>query len=186
MNRKEARNVLKQMIEGFDPITGERFPERHVCNDVTVVRALYKAMCALDDQSAAYPSEERAQEQSERSCVNQTNNKKRWTPPEDDYLRDAHRRGTDYCEMSEELFRSVHNIKYRMVYLGLAPREVLGKYRTPSAGCENQGLPWYPEDDEKLTMMFRSGCSAKEMAKKLKRSVGGIASRLEKLGLIED
>lgn len=179
MNRKEARSILEQMMEGIDPITGEVFPEQHVCNDVTVIRALYKAICALNDD---IDQDENAVM---RLRANRVNNKKEWTAEEDSYLKNAQKQGATYHEMSRELLRSVYHIKRRMVYLGLATREILGNYHATVAGREHQGLPWYPEEDEKLKAMFRSGNSAREMAVQLKRSVGGITSRLEKTGLID-
>ena len=49
MNNEEARRVLAQLAEGVDPITGELFPNQHVCNEPIVIRALYKAMSALEE-----------------------------------------------------------------------------------------------------------------------------------------
>lgn len=47
------------------------------------------------------------------------------------------------------------------------------------------GLPWYPEENEKLTALYRDGRKPNAMAAAMKRSVNGIMCRLEKPGLIE-
>lgn len=51
---------------------------------------------------------------------------------------------------------------------------------------EYHARKWYPEQDEKLTQMFRSGATLKEMSYALKRTDGGIRSRLKRLGLVEN
>ena len=50
---------------------------------------------------------------------------------------------------------------------------------------ENAGKPWTSEDDNILTMMYDEGKTRKEMCEYFKRSAGGVASRLVRLGKIE-
>lgn len=51
---------------------------------------------------------------------------------------------------------------------------------------ENAGKPWTPEDDQTLSHMFEEGRSKKEICTYFKRTEGSIASRLVRLGEIND
>ena len=51
---------------------------------------------------------------------------------------------------------------------------------------ENSGKPWTAELDQQLCDMFDCGASVKEMCEQFKRSRGGIAARLVRLGKIEN
>ncbi|HSI85262.1 MAG: hypothetical protein ACAI35_13450 [Candidatus Methylacidiphilales bacterium] len=48
---------------------------------------------------------------------------------------------------------------------------------------ENHGKPWTSEEDEQLVSRFRSRLTLAEIAKKHKRGIGGIQSRLVKRGI---
>ncbi len=50
----------------------------------------------------------------------------------------------------------------------------------------NAGKPWTEEDEEILTRMFEHGRTRKEICNYFKRSPGAIASRLVKLGKINE
>lgn len=185
MNNEDARKILSQLAEGVDPVTGEVFPTQHVCNEPVVIRALYKAINALEGSAYASPAKQQEERRERHSRTNRLNNSKPWTPEEDTYLRNAHRCGATYEQMSAQLLRSPRLIKFRAVYFDLATRDILSGYPPFTPGCEHQGLPWYPEEDKLLAQMFSEGYNLKDIASRLKRSVGGITSRLEKRGLIE-
>ena len=51
---------------------------------------------------------------------------------------------------------------------------------------ENAGKPWTSEDDRILATMYDEGKTRKEICEHFKRSTGGIASRLVRLGKIPD
>lgn len=51
---------------------------------------------------------------------------------------------------------------------------------------ENYGKPWTEEDEALLCRMFDSGCTKKELCSHFKRTQGGIAARLIRLGKISD
>ena len=51
---------------------------------------------------------------------------------------------------------------------------------------ENAGKPWTQEDEKTLCEMYDQGKSAKEISEYFKRTSGGIAARLVKLGKISD
>ena len=100
MDNHEARIILEKLFEGAHPETGEVFAEDHVCNDPQVLRALYRAIAALNGQPAAAEAPKAAKQ-------NHENNKKVWAQEEDAHL----------------------------------------------------GLPWYPEEDEKLTALYQDGAN---------------------------
>ncbi len=50
---------------------------------------------------------------------------------------------------------------------------------------KNAGKPWSAEDDKKLTTLFESGVTNKELAAVFERTSGSINSRLVLLGLIQ-
>ena len=51
---------------------------------------------------------------------------------------------------------------------------------------ENVGKPWTKEDEKILCQMFDAGYTRKELCEHFKRSSGGIAARLVRLGKIEE
>ena len=58
--------------------------------------------------------------------------------------------------------------------------------KTQKAQPENAGKPWTSEDDRTLAAMYDEGKTCKEICEYFKRSTGGIASRLVRLGKIPD
>lgn len=180
MNNHEASILLERLLEGVHPITGEILPDHHACNDPQVLRALYKAINAL--RCVNNPSSTETPKRTRQSCAN---NQNPWTQDDDIYLRNACPQGIPINEMCSELRRSKQKVKLRLVYLGLADRSILGNSIYPKSEYAHQGLPWYPEDEKKLTVLYNSGLSPKEMSTEMKRSINSIMCRLEKLGLIE-
>lgn len=49
MNAKDAYTLLEMLMDGVNPITGELLPEDHVCHEPAVLRALHKALVALQE-----------------------------------------------------------------------------------------------------------------------------------------
>lgn len=178
MNNHEARIILEKLFEGVHPVTGEVFVEDHVCNDPQVMRALHRAIAVLNAQPIAAEAAKTARQ-------NHENSKKPWTQEEDVYLRNACQQEIPLEEICAELRRSGQSVRYRLIYLGLADRSILGDSRYPETGHDHQGLPWYPEEDERLTALYRDGHKPKALSAAMKRSVNSIMCRLEKLGLIE-
>ena len=59
--------------------------------------------------------------------------------------------------------------------------------KTPKQNApENAGKPWTKEDEALLADLYRSNVPKKEICDTFKRSVGAIAARLVRLGLIDD
>ncbi len=65
----------------------------------------------------------------------------------------------------------------------LAPVQLAPKSQS-SPTPENHGKPWTPKEDKQLLSRFHSNLSIEEIAKKHKRGIGGIQSRLTKHGKI--
>lgn len=57
--------------------------------------------------------------------------------------------------------------------------------KVSTANLENQNKPWDSVQDEQLIGMFKDGLVVSTIATEMKRTEGGIRSRLVKLGLIE-
>ena len=72
----------------------------------------------------------------------------------------------------------------RALYIVLASLKE-GKASCPSLP-KNAGKPWTKEDEKTLCEMFDQGKNAKEISEFFKRTSGGIAARLVKLGKISD
>ncbi len=53
MDNHEARIILEKLFEGVHPVTGEVFAEDRVRNAPQVLRALHRAIAALNSQPAA-------------------------------------------------------------------------------------------------------------------------------------
>ena len=58
--------------------------------------------------------------------------------------------------------------------------------KTQKAQPENAGKPWTSDDDRILAAMYDEGKTCKEICEYFKRSTGGVASRLVRLGKIPD
>ena len=178
MNNHEARIILEKLFEGVHPETGEVFAADHVCNETQVLRALHRAITVLNSQPTAAEAPKAARQ-------NHENSKKAWGQEEDAYLRNACQQEIPLDEVCGELHRSAQNVRYRLIYLGLADRSILGGSRYSEMGHAHQGMPWYPEEDKKLMALYQEGRKPSAMAAAMKRSVNSIMCRLEKLGLIK-
>ena len=47
MNAMQGQEILQMLLNGIDPVTGEIFPDDHVCNELDVIRAFHHAIAAL-------------------------------------------------------------------------------------------------------------------------------------------
>lgn len=164
MNNEEARRILAQLAEGIDPITGEVFPDHHVCNEPVVIRALYKAMSALEDPAHDDFLPQKAEQKERCSRANRVNNSKPWTPEEDTYLRHAHRCGATYEQMSAHLLRSPRVIRYRSVFLAWRIARASSDVR--SRRLDKSGVD-FPGILKRMNCSCR--CSAKDAAYRIWR-----------------
>ncbi len=63
-----------------------------------------------------------------------------------------------------------------------APTKPVQSIRTTAIAPANHGKPWTPDEDKKLADAFDAQITIPELAKAHKRGIGGIQSRLAKLG----
>lgn len=84
----------------------------------------------------------------------------------------------DSCNQPD-VIRALH---FAVLLLEKAEKTKKRERRLP----ENAGKPWLQEDDAKLVQMFEEGRSKGDICDYFKRTEGGIASRLVRLGIIQN
>ena len=107
MDINRAKEIIKLLAEGIDPVTGEVLPFDNVCNQGEIVRAFYTVINYL--------------EQEDRNVKKKTheNQGKRWDEKEDILLREMFHSGATIKEMSNRFKRSNSSISARLVHLGI-------------------------------------------------------------------
>lgn len=83
----------------------------------------------------------------------------------------------------EEGFETISTALTKIIS-GVSPTEIVMSLNEPKAYYENAGKPWTSEDDVLLKQLYQENKSIQELSSIFKRSKTGIASRIEKLGLI--
>lgn len=106
MDIERAKELLKSLAEGIDPLTGEVLPKDHVCNQPDMIRALY---CVIGELDEARTKPEKAQPE---------NAGRPWTPEDDAHLCQMFDDGATRREMSEYFKRSRGAIDSRLARLG--------------------------------------------------------------------
>lgn len=77
------------------------------------------------------------------------------------------------------------NIIHQTVEEALSPKSVSHAERTKTLRrFPNLWSAWTEEVDDQLRIMFKRGCSVKEIAHHFQRSTGAIKARIEKLNLL--
>lgn len=186
MNTAQARRILEQLLEGVHPLTGEILPADHVCAEPEIIRALHKAIQALDQASPPPPQEQQAKEtQKSKSSGSRTRTKAPWTEKEDQYLREQWQAGQPVEEIAKQVKRNTRTVSCRLVYLDIAPRSILPGMHPIIPGKEHIGLPWYPEDEERINNLHLQGLSPLEISRLLKRTENGIIQHMIKMGIIK-
>lgn len=115
MNAKDAYTLLETLLDGIDPLTGEMLPEEHVCQEPAVLRALHRALVALQNEADADDEANAADERKTRY----PRAGRPWTQGEDEMLREMYGRGeTDY-RIGKALGRSSYAVFRRIINLGI-------------------------------------------------------------------
>lgn len=104
MDIKRAKEIIRILADGIDPITGELFPEDSVYNSPEVIRALFTILEALRNPSA-------------RSSAQNAGNP--WTDTEEDQLRNEFYSNMRITDIAREHGRSCGAIESRLERLGL-------------------------------------------------------------------
>lgn len=108
MKTDRAKWLLSALADGVDPFTGEVFPQDHICNRPEIIRALHKALGALQ----SVPKESSA-----------PNAGKPWTQIEEDKLLDEFHGGMTIDAMAKEHGRSRGAMTARLESMGKLPKK---------------------------------------------------------------
>lgn len=177
MNVKDAYPLLETLMDGVNPITGELLPEDHVCQEPAVLRALHKALVALQDSDETSGDD--------AALINQNgelNVGRPWTRKDLDWLKQLHEAGASMEEMSHLLQRRKRGIEKQLIRLGLMSQG--GEGTAASQKRSRSGTPWTSEDDKTLWDMWKQGETEDRIAKVLQRSAYAIHCRMERLGML--
>ena len=107
MDIQYAKELLKSLADGINPLTGEVLSQNDSCNQPDIVRALYTALAELDKR----PEKTKG--------LQPENAGKPWTPEEENQLKELYNKGLTNKEISKELCRTPGSISSRLVRLGL-------------------------------------------------------------------
>lgn len=113
MNTTSAE-ILKLLAEGIHPITGEIFPDDHVCNEPIVVRALCDAIRSLNQTT---PVKEYGPDNKYINSSGRLNAGRPWTTDDDAQLRDLFMQDTPMEEICRQMHRRNRGVMNRLAYL---------------------------------------------------------------------
>lgn len=183
MNAKDAYTLLETLLDGIDPITGEMLPEEHVCQEPAVLRALHRALAAL--QNDMEPAEEDNTDV-DPALVNKNgrlNAGRPWTQKDLNWLKQLHEAGANMDEMCYLLQRRKRGIEKQLAYLGLV--DAKAKKLPAEEKHMRSGMPWTAEDDKTLWDLWKNGAPEENIARLLHRTPYAVHCRMERLGMLE-
>jgi len=175
MTNEAAREILKIMAKGIDPITGEILPDDHLCNYPEVARALCLAIQSL---SADSPINDLP--------VNKKNGKlnagRPWTKEDLLELEQLYRAGASIDTICQQLQRRERGVQKQLEYLGLNSTAASSTTKSPR-NAERAGQRWTREEDILLNDLYLEKWSIPEIASEMHRPEYSIFCRMEKLEL---
>ena len=110
MKRVEAVGILKSLVEGRDPTTGEELPVDGVLQRAPVLRALLMAQAEM---------EESVQREKRRALLPERAGEP-WTDDEDTQLMSGFQRGATIADLASTHSRTINAVEARLERLGLA------------------------------------------------------------------
>ena len=120
MQTEDAREVLKTLVEGVDPVTGLPLPRGTVVHHANVIRALLAAVTVMDADILRCRRRARLPQNVGRP----------WKDAEDQLLLAAFRQGEALCEVAARHRRSLAGVESRLEKLGvLAPQQRVTRNR---------------------------------------------------------
>lgn len=186
MNRERSIEILENLIDGIDPVTGEVLPGDHVCQEAAVMRALHAAVIALKASAADIPEFRTSHAAYPYKKNGKLNAGRVWTEKDNQQLISLYLENTtmdDICRMLERRPRGVRN---QLIYLGLDPARInaasMKEGKSVPTPSDKQGKPWTHVDHEWLISAWEAGCTVTEMADHLGRTPHAVRLRLEKYG----
>lgn len=128
MEHADAVRIIRDLAEGFDPLTREPLADDHLCQRPAVVRAMFVALGDMDTKGRARRRQESSPAKSGLP----------WSPQDDAALAAAFDAGAPLEALALGHERSVYAVKLRLVKLGkLEPgpeHETLPAFRAAVAG----------------------------------------------------
>jgi hypothetical protein len=109
MREKEACKILRALIEGSDPATGQSLPPETVLRRLAVQRALLLALTTLEDN--VLRTERRAQLPGKVGQL--------WSAAEDAVLLRAFKTGRSFVDIAAQHQRTARGVEARLQKLGL-------------------------------------------------------------------
>ena len=184
MNAKDAYTLLETLMDGVNPITGELLPEDHVCHEPAVLRALHKALVALQEcesntQITPPETEQVSQKPERKRAAGRERAGEAWSREEEAQLWDLWKNGATKNEIAKLLQRSSWAIHRRLERLGLLEER-------NDADAPPLLPPWSLEDVQLLKRLHASGCSVEEIAEQMNRPVESIRARMFYMGLTKE
>ena len=116
MTPVEAKQVIEVLARGIDPQTGELLPEDNPVNSPHVIRALFIAARALEQQATS-PAKAAAT----TKAATKGNTGKPWLADEEQQLLQAFDAGTPVATLARTHQRTTGAITSRLIRLGRLP-----------------------------------------------------------------
>jgi hypothetical protein len=113
MNSAHARHILKQLVDGVHPLTGEELPIDSIFNHPEVMRANLYAIHALD----------RDIKRTERRSLLPKHAGRAWSEDEEVKLASAFKSGVPLKQIAKEHARTLRGIASRLQHLDLITAE---------------------------------------------------------------
>ena len=108
-SKEEYKNLIQMLADGVNPFTGEIFEYTHICQNISIVRALTAATNALDKE---IKRESRKVEKPARAG-------EAWDKDEDEELIDKFNDGTSIKDIALSFGRTVGSIRSRLLNHGI-------------------------------------------------------------------
>lgn len=121
------------LVQGFDPVTGDRLPAGTVLQQTDVVQALLEGISALESEAT----------RTRRRAQLPENLGRPWSAPEEQLLTSAFRAGAGLAQIAEQHRRTLAAIEARLERLGLlAPEQRVTRNRYVSRrGADPAAMP---------------------------------------------
>jgi DNA-binding NarL/FixJ family response regulator len=113
MKPKKAAEIMKSLVQGIDPASGEEIATDSVLQKAQVLRALLVAISAIEQNVA----------REARRALLPANVGTPWTPDEERRLVEAFQSGIALSDIAKELSRTVRAVEARLERLELLPPE---------------------------------------------------------------
>ena len=124
MDEEQAREILRTLANGIDPVTGEVLPDESPYNHPAVIRALFQMVHAADERSPSPKSKRSARSIEARQQENIRAGRPRnaglpWNEASRAKLASSYRATTDVDQLSRDFERSRGAVISELVRQGL-------------------------------------------------------------------